>query len=567
MTKLFKVAFLVDDYDVDFYTYDLIKHVSQSELFENPVVITGYQHKVKKSNAALRVILLLKKIGFIKFINLVLFLSLYRFIKKIELRSVLKTRPEYILEKSLTLIDRLKFISIIGIWSKSKKNLSLTNDDVEIIENENIDVIIRCGSGILKGKILDISTFGVLSFHHGDNRVNRGGPFGFWEVFNSNPSSGFIIQKLNNELDGGDVLFRGGIVTAGIWTLNSANLLAKSNIFMKEILDQIATKRKLPEFELPCLHDRPLYKIDNTSSLFIKYIFKVYVPIVIRKIRAGIFGQKFGRWSIGYSKFDGYKSSLWRYQEVKNPPNRFLADPFIFSSKGRTVIFAEDFFFTDNRGRISAIELTNNRENFLGVVLEEDFHLSFPFVFEDNGRIYMVPETHESNQIRLYECEEFPLKWKFKKTLINNVSAADSMLIKQGDTWFMLTNICSAKIDDHQSELHIFYSKKLITSNWKPIAQGNPVLFDSMRARNGGMFTYENRLYRVNQVQSKGYYGRAFEINLVTQIDKCCYKEIHIDRVEPFFKDDIVSTHHFSSNSDYSVVDFLRMVSKQERNK
>ena len=71
MTKLFKVAFLVDDYDVDFYTYDLIKHVSQSELFENPVVITGYQHKVKKSNAALRVILLLKKIGFIKFINLV----------------------------------------------------------------------------------------------------------------------------------------------------------------------------------------------------------------------------------------------------------------------------------------------------------------------------------------------------------------------------------------------------------------------------------------------------------------------------------------------------------------
>ena len=40
-----------------------------------------------------------------------------------------------------------------------------------------------------KGKILDIFHFGILSFHHGDNRVIRGGPSGFWEVLNNHPSS------------------------------------------------------------------------------------------------------------------------------------------------------------------------------------------------------------------------------------------------------------------------------------------------------------------------------------------------------------------------------------------
>ena len=35
----------------------------------------------------------------------------------------------------------------------------------------------------------------------------------FWEVYNKNPSTGFIIQKLNEELDKGDVLFKGSVIT------------------------------------------------------------------------------------------------------------------------------------------------------------------------------------------------------------------------------------------------------------------------------------------------------------------------------------------------------------------
>ena len=58
----------------------------------------------------------------------------------------------------------------------------------------------RGGSGILKGEILRSSKFGIISFHHGDNRFYKGKPSA-WEVKEKNLKSGFTIQILNEKLD------------------------------------------------------------------------------------------------------------------------------------------------------------------------------------------------------------------------------------------------------------------------------------------------------------------------------------------------------------------------------
>ena len=345
-------------------------------------------------------------------------------------------------------------------------------------------------------------------------------------------------------------------------------MLAKSHVFMKKILGTIACTKKLPEFELPTLHDRKLYMIGDKPLVLINYITKFYGPIVVlQKVIRRFSSAKVESWSVAYTKFDGYKKSLWRYKEVKNPANRFLADPFVYTKDGRTIIFVEDYFVGDDRGRISAIDVSEGQEIFLGVVLEEGFHLSYPFVFEGNGSIYMIPETHKAREIRLYECEEFPTKWKFKKALMSDVSAADTMIFSKDSAWFMLTNICSANIGDHCSELHVFYSDRLVSDDWKPLACGNPIVFDPMRARNGGMFRVGDNIYRVNQIHSKNHYGRAFAINLVTRMDKGGFEERRIDTVEPFFKDGIISTHHFNSDGCYCVVDFMRRASRKELGK
>ena len=59
--------------------------------------------------------------------------------------------------------------------------------------------------------------------HLGDDRKYRGGPSGFWEVYNKEPNSGFIIQQLTENLDNGNLLFRGNISTEKTWLLNRKN--------------------------------------------------------------------------------------------------------------------------------------------------------------------------------------------------------------------------------------------------------------------------------------------------------------------------------------------------------
>ena len=49
-----------------------------------------------------------------------------------------------------------------GIWSKSKFVLSIPLKDIKVLKKEKFDVLIRTGSGILKGDILKVPKFGIF---------------------------------------------------------------------------------------------------------------------------------------------------------------------------------------------------------------------------------------------------------------------------------------------------------------------------------------------------------------------------------------------------------------------
>ena len=69
-------------------------------------------------------------------------------------------------------------------------------------------------------------------------------------------------------------------------------------------------------------------------------------------------------------------------------------------------------------------------------ILEKDYHLSYPFVFEDNNEIFMIPESKENKTIDLYKCIDFPYKWKHEKTLINNIMAVDATVLFKDNKYF-----------------------------------------------------------------------------------------------------------------------------------
>ena len=51
-------------------------------------------------------------------------------------------------------------------------------------------------------------------------------------------------------------------------------------------------------------------------------------------------------------------------------------------------------------------------------VLEEPWHLSYPFLIEWGGDIWMIPESSTNRDIAIYRAVDFPLKWERHAVLV-----------------------------------------------------------------------------------------------------------------------------------------------------
>ncbi|WP_193171447.1 glucosamine inositolphosphorylceramide transferase family protein [Nisaea nitritireducens] len=427
--------------------------------------------------------------------------------------------------------------------------------DVAAIRTRNIDVLIRGGSGILRGDILTVCPFGILSFHHGDNDEYRGSPAGFWEVFHRAPSTGFVIQKLSAELDGGDVLFKGHIGTAPFYAFNQAKLYRKANIFLHRLLEEIGRSGCLPKAYPKVPYAYPLY---GTPSIVqqVAYLARTAFHLsgkILRRIR-----RRSLRWSIAYQFAGNWREAVLRRAAViKNPPGRFLADPFVIFRDGAHYCFVEDYDYAHGRGKISVLRLRDDGYDDLGSALEEGFHLSYPYLFEADGELYMCPETHEAGDIRLYKCVGFPNSWQLHKVIMRDVNAADTSIFSHDGKWWMLTNIDSAGIGDHDSELHLFHADTFDSESWTPHPR-NPVIFDSRKARNGGLFIEDGDIFRVFQVQGFDSYGAAMGIARIDELDEQTFSESEICTIPPRFFDGATGAHSFSVAGKLIAFDFAR---------
>lgn len=120
-----------------------------------------------------------------------------------------------------------------------------------------------------------------------------------------------------------------------------------------------------------------------------------------------------------------------------------MADPFVAWYGDAAYCFVEDYDWATMQGSIGAYRIGRDHAEWVGTALSEPFHLSFPYVFSCQGRHNMIPETHESRQIRLYETDSFPLGWRLKHVLMENVSAVDTMDFEWLGRWWLLASMTS----------------------------------------------------------------------------------------------------------------------------
>ena len=409
--------------------------------------------------------------------------------------------------------------------------------------------------------------FGIISFLHRNINVNRGELPGFWEVLNREPSTGFAIQRLPDELDiegaqvardviDRDVLMSGSIATVSPYARNLAQIYKKSNIFMHRILEDLGETRILPQILPTSIHSHRPYTM---LSLHVIAVYQIRTFLTMARRLFNRLSGKHQRWGVAYQYAENWQSSvLSRSNIIVNPPYRFLADPFVFRRGDMDVCFVEDYDFRTKRGKISVFEISGDKYEELGPALDEPFHLSYPFIFTVDNELYMCPETGEIREIRLYKCTEFPLRWSFHKTLIKNVSAVDTNIFFFEDKWWLVTTIDSSEIGELCSELHVFYSDAFDSDAWTPHAK-NPVIFDSERARSGGFFRDGEKLLRVFQRQGFDQYGESMGIAQITNLGAETYSEETVSRIEPRFAPKIIGTHTLSYNRGLLAVDFVKV--------
>ena len=243
--------------------------------------------------------------------------------------------------------------------------------------------------------------------------------------------------------------------------------------------------------------------------------------------------------------------------EIENPAKRYFADPFIVADGDDVFCFVEDYFEVQRRGVISVLKLEGKTHRFIGHALQEDFHLSFPFVFEHKGRRYMCPETNEAREIRIYECVQFPLQWALRSVAMSKVGAVDTMIFHHEGRWWMLTNLDSAGVGEYGSELHLFYTDDPLDGRWVTHPQ-NPLRVDPELSRNAGMFCNGTTLFRVAQARGFGSYGVRSTVFQIDELNMNSYLERAVKTLTPTFKPGLSGTHHFHSSAGYSTWDQKR---------
>jgi hypothetical protein len=250
--------------------------------------------------------------------------------------------------------------------------------------------------------------------------------------------------------------------------------------------------------------------------------------------------------------------SISEYHLLSYEPYVTVADPFLYSYRGSNWVFYEKKALKEKRGTLWC----KNLDDYDGKeikVLEETFHLSYPYVFSVKEHIYMIPETLDVNEIRLYKCVDFPENWKFIGVILKE-RAVDTNLIFTSDNIFYMYSYIEEKLKVYQIKYKEFeniatYEKKLIYSSGR-----------NLTLRGGGNFIItEKNIIRVSQ-DCRERYGKAlFFYECDPQNPKTIWNkewkriipdQIYISDLKDR-NEQIEGIHTYNCNGEYEIIDIL----------
>lgn len=207
--------------------------------------------------------------------------------------------------------------------------------------------------------------------------------------------------------------------------------------------------------------------------------------------------------------------------DVTDVDAAFTADPFMLQKEGKWYLFYE--VWNQNNG-LGELACSSSRDlktwSFEGMVMQEGFHLSYPMVFSHEGRYYMVPETRQAGEIRLFEATDFPLQWKQVAKLASG-DYADATPFQYQRRWWMFAV-------HGVSTLHLFYAEDL-KGPWT-LHPKSPLVEENLRISRpaGRVLQHQGKLYRLAQ-DGIPLYGSRVRMLEITHLTTTEYQEQEIE--------------------------------------
>ena len=194
----------------------------------------------------------------------------------------------------------------------------------------------------------------------------------------------------------------------------------------------------------------------------------------------------------------------------------FVADPFLFAWRDKVWLFFEGMYKGRGdrgvaKGVICCLRYDKDKDDwsYQGVALEEPYHLSYPQVFEDDGVVYMVPETAQAEEVALYEAVDFPMTWRKKTVLIRGKYVDSSIFRKDGECYIVTTP------DGRQPSAELWRAASLV-GPWERHPASDKVSSSHALRRNGGtIYKDAGRIYRIAQDCDGGYGKRLYRIPIL----------------------------------------------------
>jgi hypothetical protein len=391
----------------------------------------------------------------------------------------------------------------------------------------DLDFIVSFDASAPPPELTGAATGGVWYFRFGDGDAPDAAP-GFWECFDGADTAGAaLIAALPGGLD--SALRRGCVAVDQMSPAHTADLLlaeiANWPALASAALDTgagVRGARASPRGRKP-----PVRRASLAAALVMAF------KIAARRIVRSIDVFYVDRWNVGiaHAPIDSFLSGRWPrvewLPELSAPFYR--ADPFGLRAGAQTFACVERYDGGRSIGMIEAIEIEEGQwTGKTSTMLSESFHLSYPFVIEENGTQYCIPEAYDNHAVSLYRAVDPPRVWEKVSTLLDDVEAVDATIfVHEGRHWLF----CTEYAEPRHHRLLAFYADSL--AGPYRAHPGNPVQVDPRCAGCAGTpFVAGGMLIRPAQDCSRRY-GAAVSLKRIVELTPSVFREEPVTTVSP----------------------------------